>query len=457
METNEKDRFIIFLFIDLLILNLSVALTSWASVHFLGIQVFDKETYWLQANVAWITCYFLFFRNNFYLHNGLKDRILRATKYTVIFLAISLIIAFIHAPANYSSIFLLGYISLFFLGRLIFYGLLYVYLKHTNRSGISAKRVLIVGLNETTRFFRQLIDNNPLLGYQVVGYASQEVMDEDLPNSESALSEIIRKNNIQFVFASLSFLSERNNGNAYLRVCNQLGVRLRFIPENQPWLKATIVPKSVKDIVVINPQRIPLDDVGARVTKRLFDILFSLGLILLVFSWLFPILALLIRLESKGPVFFVQKRTGINNRDFNCLKFRSMTVNKDSDNVQATQNDNRLTRMGRWMRKTNVDELPQFINVLMGQMSIVGPRPHMLKHTVEYSAHVKHYLVRHYVKPGITGWAQVNGWRGPTDTRLKTKARVLHDLWYVEHWNFGLDLWIIWLTVFGKKSRLNAF
>ena len=160
-----------------------------------------------------------------------------------------------------------------------------------------------------------------------------------------------------------------------------------------------------------------------------------------------------------GPVFFRQKRNGINGDEFTCLKFRSMRVNADADKVQATKNDPRKTKWGNIMRKTNIDELPQFINVLLGDMSIVGPRPHMVKHTEEYGALVDKYMVRHYTKPGITGWAQVTGSRGETSELWMMEERIKKDIWYVENWSLLLDLKIIFKTitnVFGGEKG-NAY
>jgi len=239
-------------------------------------------------------------------------------------------------------------------------------------------------------------------------------------------------------------------------MCNQKGIRLRFIPENQSWYKSRLNRESVGGLVLINPQEIPLDDLGSRALKRLFDLLFSSFVILFVFSWTLPVIALLIKLSSKGPVFFVQKRTGFNNKTFTCLKFRSMQVNGDADKKQATANDHRTTRIGQFLRRTNIDEFPQFFNVFMGQMSVVGPRPHMLKHTEEYSKLIRHYLIRHYVKPGVTGWAQVNGLRGETDEFWKMEERVKHDMMYIENWAFGWDIAIIWQTLFGTEAYKNA-
>jgi lipopolysaccharide/colanic/teichoic acid biosynthesis glycosyltransferase len=210
-------------------------------------------------------------------------------------------------------------------------------------------------------------------------------------------------------------------------------------------------------MVLVNPQKIPLDDISARVQKRLFDILFSTFVIVFIFTWLFPIIALLIKLSSKGPVFFIQERTGVNNKTFMCIKFRSMQVNAEANETQTTYNDPRKTAIGHFLRCTNLDELPQFINVFLGNMSVVGPRPHMIKHTIEYSKLIDYYLIRHFVKPGITGYAQVNGYRGETKQVIQMEKRVKYDRKYIEKWSLIWDLKIIWLTLFGKDVSKNAF
>ena len=181
--------------------------------------------------------------------------------------------------------------------------------------------------------------------------------------------------------------------------------------------------------------------------KRTFDFLFSLLFLCTLFPVIFLIVSAVIKTTSPGPIFFKQKRNGLNGKEFWCYKFRSMKVNKDADKVQATINDPRKTKFGNFMRKTNIDELPQFINVLLGDMSIVGPRPHMLKHTEEYSQLINKYMVRHFIKPGITGWAQVTGFRGETRELSQMEGRVKADIWYMEHWTFMLDLYIIYKTV----------
>jgi putative colanic acid biosynthesis UDP-glucose lipid carrier transferase len=202
----------------------------------------------------------------------------------------------------------------------------------------------------------------------------------------------------------------------------------------------------------------PLEDLTNRIKKRLFDIIISFFVTVFILSWLIPLISLLIWLDSKGPVFFIQMRSGKSNHEFKCLKFRSMKVNGLANLKQATKNDQRLTRIGKFLRRTNLDEFPQFLNVLKGNMSIVGPRPHMLKHTDEYSKATDQYMIRHFLKPGITGWAQVNGLRGEINSIQKLKSRVEHDVWYMENWSIWLDLKIIFLTVFNTiKGDKNAF
>lgn len=236
-------------------------------------------------------------------------------------------------------------------------------------------------------------------------------------------------------------------------------IRLKFVPDYSQILNKTASLNSLNDFQVINlTGSCVQDNMDDRVVKRLFDIVFSLFVIIFIFSWLYPILALLIKLESPGPVIFKQERSGRNNVQFFCYKFRSMRVNADSHLRQASRNDDRITRIGRILRKTSLDELPQFFNVLLGNMSVVGPRPHMLKHTEHYREVVDQYMVRHYMKPGITGWAQVNGYRGETNELGLMEKRVEHDIWYMENWSAFLDIKIVVMTVLNVlKGEKNAY
>ncbi|MFT4205289.1 MAG: undecaprenyl-phosphate glucose phosphotransferase [Chitinophagaceae bacterium] len=202
-----------------------------------------------------------------------------------------------------------------------------------------------------------------------------------------------------------------------------------------------------KGLHILNLRSEPLSSLRNRIKKRLFDLAFSTFVIVFILSWLYPIIAIIIKLGSKGPVIFKQQRSGKDNKPFNCYKFRSMRMSTDADTKQATKNDARLTKFGAFMRKTSLDELPQFFNVWKGEMSIVGPRPHMLKHTEQYQELIEKYLVRQFLKPGITGWAQVNGFRGETKELSLMQKRVEYDIWYMENWSLMLDVRIVFMTV----------
>lgn len=234
-------------------------------------------------------------------------------------------------------------------------------------------------------------------------------------------------------------------------------IRLKFVPDLSA-LESKFKMDTMGNFTVLCARQEPLEDIRNRFKKRLFDIVVSLGVIVFIFSWLYPLLAIIIKLQSPGPVFFAQLRSGRNNRPFWCYKFRSMVVNNDSDHRQASLNDKRITSIGSIMRKTSLDEFPQFFNVLMGYMSICGPRPHMLSHTNEYRKIIDKYMVRHFLKPGITGWAQINGYRGETKDPSLMEKRVEHDIWYMENWSVMLDLKIVFLTIINIfKGEKNAY
>lgn len=239
---------------------------------------------------------------------------------------------------------------------------------------------------------------------------------------------------------------------------DKLCLRLRFVPDMDGIIAAPFTVRYVDEFPMISLRDAPLDNIHPRFKKRLFDIVFASIVIVTVLSWLVPILAIIIKLQSRGPVFFTQLRTGRDNKAFRCFKFRSMRVNNDADKLQATAHDKRLTPIGAFMRKTNLDELPQFFNVLIGNMSVIGPRPHMLKHTEEYRKIIDEYMVRQFLKPGVSGWAQVNGYRGETTDSRLMKKRVEYDITYMKNWSLMLDVKIIFLTVINMiKGEEQAY
>ncbi|HET8828797.1 MAG TPA: undecaprenyl-phosphate glucose phosphotransferase [Pelobium sp.] len=242
------------------------------------------------------------------------------------------------------------------------------------------------------------------------------------------------------------------------QAAENLCMRFRFVPNLRYFVDNEVHFDYVNNVPVLSLRSEPLEDFAVQVKKRVFDVVFSSLVAIFLLSWLIPIIAILIKLDSKGPVFFLQERSGKNNIPFKCIKFRSLKLNDEANSKQVTRGDNRITKLGRFLRKSSIDELPQFFNVLKGDMSVVGPRPHMLKHTDEYSAIIMKYMIRHYQKPGVTGHAQVNGFRGEIKTEQQLINRIEYDVWYIENWSIWLDLKIIIQTVLVTlKGDDNAF
>ncbi|MCD8739243.1 undecaprenyl-phosphate glucose phosphotransferase [Mucilaginibacter roseus] len=343
-----------------------------------------------------------------------------------------------------------------------FWKLIFLSIRRSDRALLlDSRSAIIIGAGRIGNDLANFFNTNPSRGYRVVGFFDDnpaKLRNEELylGNTNDSISYAI-SNRVDEIFCTLPSTEAQKIERLMLEADKNL-IRFKFIPDYYDYgIKPTLI-QSFGHIPVISIRPEPLENILNRAIKRFFDIGFSLFIILFVFSWLFPILAIIIKMQSKGPVFFVQARSGRDNKSFNCYKFRSMKVNNDSDKKQATKDDDRVTKIGKFMRKTSLDELPQFFNVLIGNMSVVGPRPHMLKHTEEYSALIDRFMVRHFLKPGITGWAQVRGLRGETKTTEDMMARVEADVWYLENWSFLLDMKIIFLTFWNAvRGEENAY
>lgn len=276
-----------------------------------------------------------------------------------------------------------------------------------------------------------------------------------LDDTDENIFTVAAQNGIKEVYVSLLPAEIKKIDNLLLKAEKQC-VRLRLVPDFYSIDSYRI--NNMENFTVLSLRNEPLEALHNRFKKRLFDIAFSLMVIVFILSWLYPLLAILIKTQSPGPVLFKQIRSGRDNRPFMCFKFRSMKMNPDSDKKQATQNDDRVTPIGKFMRQTSLDEFPQFFNVLFGDMSIVGPRPHMVQHTEQYRTLIEQYMVRQFLKPGITGWAQVNGFRGETNQEYLMKKRIEHDIWYMERWSEMLDVKIILMTIINMiKGEENAY
>ncbi|MEJ5961911.1 undecaprenyl-phosphate glucose phosphotransferase [Pedobacter immunditicola] len=312
------------------------------------------------------------------------------------------------------------------------------------------KIVAVMGMNDTGNRLATYFKQNQST-YRFEGFLNNEnalfvdVFGKIMPGTCEQIKQAAARG-IQEVYVSLT--PQRLGEAIYLlKEAEKQFIRLKFVPDFTETLINPFRINFMESFPIITLRTEPLENADNGFKKRVFDILFSGFIIVFVLIWLFPLIALIIKMESKGPVLFRQLRSGRNNKNFWCYKFRSMSINSDCDSKQAGKGDSRITAIGRFLRRTSIDEFPQFFNVFLGNMSIVGPRPHMLKHTEQYSAIIDRYMVRHYLKPGITGWAQVNGYRGETYTKELMEQRVNHDIWYLENWSLMLDVKIIFQTV----------
>lgn len=309
--------------------------------------------------------------------------------------------------------------------------------------GGNFRKVVIVGEEKHTLELINFFKDNPNYGYKLV-------KSFDLKNNKKAqiqeCYDFVLQNSIDELYCALSDLSNSEVNNFVDFTDNNLK-SLKFLPDEKEITARNLKLDYYGYIPILSLRNIPLDVIANKVVKRLFDIVFSTIIIVFFLSWLIPILAFFIKLESKGPIFFKQKRNGLNYHEFDCYKFRSMTLNEIADVEQVSKNDPRITRVGKLIRKTSIDELPQFFNVFLGDMSVVGPRPHMVSHTEMYAKKVDKFMVRHFIKPGITGLAQTNGYRGEVETEKDIINRVKYDIFYLENWSLLLDIKIVFSTV----------
>lgn len=336
-----------------------------------------------------------------------------------------------------------------------------IMLKYYRRKGYNFKKVIIVGAGKNGMDLYRVMKDDLSYGFNILGFFDDNPeLKKTLPNllgTTSDVEEFALVHDIDEIYCTLP----GTNDEKIVRLLNfseKHMIRFFIVPEFYRNLKKSLVMEVMESVPLLTVRREPLQAVYNRALKRSFDIVFSLAILLTVFPILYIIVGTLIKLSSPGPILFKQKRTGLYGRDFECYKFRTMKVNAEADTMQAVKDDPRKTKIGSFLRKTNLDEFPQFVNVLLGDMSVVGPRPHMLKHTEEYSALIDKYMIRHLVKPGITGWAQVTGYRGETKTLEQMEGRVKRDVWYIENWTFFLDLKIIVVTLLNMlRGEKNAY
>ncbi len=417
--------------------------------------------YWAISNILWLLLSF-FFRT--YITKVILN-FLDFTKTTIqvylVWVIATLFYLFFTRELQISRLFILSIMGGFGIGLLL-NRFLYLGIKnYFKNSHHLTKKVIILGYNDTAKklakYFEQDGINTKLLGFIEDDNKINELSNYPVLSDIGGTLQVAKDLDVQEIFSTIT--PEQNNDIYNLMYqAEKECIRFKIVPNLSVFMTRDVHIEYFGDLPILSLRSEPLDDVGNRLKKRMLDIIVSSLVLIFILSWMIPLLALLIFIESGGSVFFRQLRTGKNKRTFYCLKFRSMKINNDADLKQATENDSRVTKIGKFIRRTSIDEFPQFINVLKGEMSLVGPRPHMLKHTTDYSKIVDEYMVRQFLKPGITGWAQINGYRGEINNPEQIKMRVDKDLWYLENWSLWLDLQILFLTVYYVvKGDNNAY
>lgn len=332
-----------------------------------------------------------------------------------------------------------------------------VFLRIYRRRGHNFRRVVIAGVTSATQEMIDFFKHHPEHGYRLYRTFDKSDFNGDFNKYFQALKSYCVENKIDEIYCSLSEFNA-HQADLLVEFTDREVLRLKFIPVSAGFNLDNFKIDFYGYLPVYIFRPIPLDNQFNKITKRVFDVIFSFLIFVFVFSWLFPIIAIFIKLNSKGPVFFKQKRSGLDNNNFACYKFRSMYFDEKKDGVQATKGDSRITTVGAFLRKTSLDELPQFLNVLLGDMSVVGPRPHPLWLNDKYRDNIEKYMIRHFIKPGITGLAQVKGFRGETSDPSLMERRIKMDIFYLENWSFLLDVKIIFMTVFSvMRGDKNAF
>lgn len=445
---------------DLLTLNIVLFIISYFVQR---ADVFENNEYLLYFfafNTFWMGSVFV---TALYLSKNWLDiqNFTRQTLKCYIFSVLGVLFFIFISRYDYSRLFVILSFIGFGLGllvnRVVFWGLV----ESLKTNFQLKKNVIVIGYNNISKRLIQYFENETKLVSLLGCFEDDEYIaaNADYPISGNIRQslEFAKANNITEIYSTIA-----PETNPYLydlaKEAENHFIHFKFVPDYQIFVNRNIFVDFVNDIPVLSLRKEPLEDTGNKIKKRILDIVFSTLVIVFILSWLVPLMALLIKLNSKGPVFFIQLRSGKNNQPFRCLKFRSLKVNDEANLKQVTKNDSRMTPLGRFLRKSNIDELPQFFNVFLGDMSIVGPRPHMLKHTTDFTNMYKQYMIRHFIKPGLTGWAQIHGFRGEIRDPELLRKRIEHDIWYLENWSLWLDVKIILRTVYVTiRGDKNAY
>jgi len=447
--------------VDFILLNILLYIGYLVRGHVLLDQHYTGAvTVAMCSNLGMVVAQY-FFHNKVYWRRVAADVIIRNTTYLTLLQGITayMFLRLAHygnIPFDKVVIFVIALYFMLLISRFVER----MIIKRLRRAKRNTRKVLLVGDDPMILMLYERLTRDAAMGYDVMGYYADSEID-DCPEglSYKGNMEVLNRNimdegflkDCNDIFCCLSHNRQEEIENI-MQFCDRHVIHFFYVPRMSGNMALRLKMEYLGDIPLFASHEAPLNLIGNRMIKRACDILVSFPVCILL-TLLLPFIALIIKLQSRGPLFFRQERTGMNGKIFKILKFRSMHVNKDADTLQATKDDPRKFTFGSFMRRTNIDELPQFYNVLKGDMSIVGPRPHMLRHTEHYSKLIDSYMVRHFAKPGITGWAQVNGYRGETQELWQMTERVKRDIWYIENWTIWLDLRIIYLTIKNILTR----
>lgn len=424
----------------LYVLDLSL-ISFVASITFLN--AFDLITFSIFLGICWIVVSMQFEFYEVKRNTTIFQLVTKIGKQTLFFTFITFAFFGYYYEIGLNTTLVLQYVaSTMLLIAAVKIAVYYFFKNYRKALGGNFRTIAILGKNKQVTQLEQFFLKHPDYGYRI-----HKIVDVTNPNfSLQDFKQEVIDANINEVFCSVQELSNAQLLDITDFADNNLRT-LKFLPDTNTVLSKNLHYDYYGKTPILSLREIPLDDVVNKIAKRAFDIIFSLLVIIIIMSWLTPLIALLIKIESKGAVFFKQKRNGLDYKEFVCYKFRSMVPNKEAHLHQVRRGDHRITKMGAILRKTSIDELPQFFNVLLGDMSVVGPRPHMVSHTHMYAERIDKFMVRHFVKPGITGLAQVSGYRGEVETEEDIKGRVRNDIYYIENWSTLMDIKIILKTV----------
>jgi putative colanic acid biosynthesis UDP-glucose lipid carrier transferase len=421
------------------------------NLYFFSVKLLNNKYYLFFAYsvILWLISSSLLSFYKVYRHTSLLNVFSVLIKQFIVFGLI--IFAFVGAfrSINVPAIETFRYLGFSFI-TISFVKLLSFYLLKTYRLYLNGntRNVIISGDGKALDELEQLFIKNKNLGYNLMGVFSNSKIKNVVGTISDSFHFLETNQNIDEIYCAIDNLTEKEVYK-YVKYADLHHINLKFVPNTEKLYTKRLRTDYYSYIPILSIKEGELNNIVNKFIKRIFDVIFSLFVLIFIFSWLSIILFILIKIESKGPLFYKHKRNGINYKEFYCYKYRSLKTTEEVKGTYVKQNDARLTNIGKFLRNTNLDELPQFINVLKGDMSVVGPRPHMLSYTDDYSKKIDKYnfIFRHHVKPGITGLAQIRGYRGEIEFDEDIINRVKYDIFYIENWSLLLDLEIIAQTI----------